>query len=406
MPKNFNNKINITCAQPGCPVNTDLQIIVYPANGQPLSAFNKPGQEFISSPVISKLVQSADGTTINAFLNFNDESAFGTSILKPSFVGPWNVLVCYKTSDLCKNPKDIIAQGLMSVGLIAIASPPTPTPAPNQPIIDPLSQDACTFQYTDDPKSYISIKVRKLDSTTNPPVNYVWWWNEGSSRTQDTFIASNLTKDDANDNRAIIIWGDKLKNLTNPRQESGHLFCTDINGLRRTGANCIRLFFISSQPTPGQQACSQNNSGTATPQPSPRLSQCSIWAYSNGTPIPTSPESNGTQEKFIRDNGLASSEGIKCASVSTAIGTISTDPAAFVKSIFTLVLGLSGGIALILIIISGYRFMVSGGNPEAAKAAGEQLTSAIIGLLFIIFSFVILQIIGVDILQIPGFTAK
>jgi uncharacterized membrane protein YqhA len=66
-------------------------------------------------------------------------------------------------------------------------------------------------------------------------------------------------------------------------------------------------------------------------------------------------------------------------------------------------LGISGGIALILIIISGYKFMVSQGNPEATKAATEQLTSAIIGLLFIIFSFVILQIVGVNILRIPGF---
>ena len=73
------------------------------------------------------------------------------------------------------------------------------------------------------------------------------------------------------------------------------------------------------------------------------------------------------------------------------------------RSIFTLVLGLAGGIALILIMVSGYRFMVSSGNPEATKAATEQLTSAIVGLLFIIFSFVILQVIGVDILRIPGF---
>jgi len=47
--------------------------------------------------------------------------------------------------------------------------------------------------------------------------------------------------------------------------------------------------------------------------------------------------------------------------------------------------------------------MTSQGSPEAVKSATEQLTSAIIGLLFIILSFVILQIIGVNILHIPGF---
>lgn len=93
----------------------------------------------------------------------------------------------------------------------------------------------------------------------------------------------------------------------------------------------------------------------------------------------------------------------KCINVNTAIGLISTDPASFVQSIFSIVLGLAGGIALILIMISGYRMMASQGNPEALTAARDQLISTIIGLLFIIFSFVILQVIGVDILRIPGF---
>ena len=47
--------------------------------------------------------------------------------------------------------------------------------------------------------------------------------------------------------------------------------------------------------------------------------------------------------------------------------------------------------------------MTSQGNPEAVKAAQEMIVSAVTGLLFIIFSYVILQIIGADILGIPGF---
>ena len=86
----------------------------------------------------------------------------------------------------------------------------------------------------------------------------------------------------------------------------------------------------------------------------------------------------------------------------TAIGDISTDPGGFVKKIFGTILSLAGGVAIILIIISGYRLMASGGNPEKVQHAREQLTSAIVGLLFIIFSLSILQIIGVDILHIPG----
>lgn len=96
-------------------------------------------------------------------------------------------------------------------------------------------------------------------------------------------------------------------------------------------------------------------------------------------------------------------EDIKCTTINTAIGPINTEPQAFVRSIFSIILGLAGGIALLLIMFAGYKMMSSQGNAEQITAARDQFTSAIIGLLFIIFSFVILQIIGVEILRIPGF---
>ncbi len=92
-----------------------------------------------------------------------------------------------------------------------------------------------------------------------------------------------------------------------------------------------------------------------------------------------------------------------CPKVQTAVGPIETKPEAFVKSLFGLVLGLSGGIALLLIIYGGYQLMASRGKPEAMEAARDQITAAIIGLLFIIFALVILQVVGYDILKIPGF---
>lgn len=91
------------------------------------------------------------------------------------------------------------------------------------------------------------------------------------------------------------------------------------------------------------------------------------------------------------------------SSCETAIGNIPTDPAGFVQKLFSVLLSISGGIAIILIIISGYKFMTSKGNPEQVQVAREQLTAAVVGLLFVIFSLVILQTIGVDILKLPGF---
>jgi hypothetical protein len=87
----------------------------------------------------------------------------------------------------------------------------------------------------------------------------------------------------------------------------------------------------------------------------------------------------------------------------TAIGDLPTNLSALLTKVFSIALALAGVVALALIIASGYRLMISQGNPEQVKGAREQLTAAIVGLLFIIFSLVILQVISANILKIPGF---
>jgi len=104
---------------------------------------------------------------------------------------------------------------------------------------------------------------------------------------------------------------------------------------------------------------------------------------------------------FLTDPCPVGSGGV--AYCQTGLGiTIPTDPSNIAAFFFAILLSLSGGIALILIIVSGYQMMVSSGNPEKLQGARETLTSAIAGLLFIIFSLVILETIGVNILHIPG----
>lgn len=92
-----------------------------------------------------------------------------------------------------------------------------------------------------------------------------------------------------------------------------------------------------------------------------------------------------------------------CLRVKTALGTVGTEASEFVRWLLGFILGISGGIVLIIIIITGYRLMTSQGDPEKVKNARDQLTAAVVGLLFIIFSLVILQLITADILQLPGF---
>ncbi|HVT01217.1 MAG TPA: hypothetical protein VHE53_03215 [Patescibacteria group bacterium] len=93
-----------------------------------------------------------------------------------------------------------------------------------------------------------------------------------------------------------------------------------------------------------------------------------------------------------------------CSAVNTAIGNIETTPQGFINSMFRFVLMLAGFGGIIILIYSGYLLMRSQGDKEKVAAARETITSAILGILFIVLSIVILEIIGVDILRIPGFT--
>ncbi|OGM87253.1 hypothetical protein A2614_02440 [Candidatus Woesebacteria bacterium RIFOXYD1_FULL_40_21] len=97
--------------------------------------------------------------------------------------------------------------------------------------------------------------------------------------------------------------------------------------------------------------------------------------------------------------------GCGAEELDTAIGCIPiSDTNALMGFILTWAIGIGGGIAFLLIIVAGFQIMTSTGNPERLKGGQELLTSAIAGLIMIIFSVFILRIIGVDILKLPGLT--
>lgn len=112
---------------------------------------------------------------------------------------------------------------------------------------------------------------------------------------------------------------------------------------------------------------------------------------------------------FIDDHtglGLGSpgnQKDVRCMTVRTALGDLPTDPNKFVTTVLEWALSLAGTIAVILMLIAGYQLMTSQGDKQKLQNARERITSLIIGLLFIIFSLVILQFIARDLLRIPGF---
>ncbi len=90
--------------------------------------------------------------------------------------------------------------------------------------------------------------------------------------------------------------------------------------------------------------------------------------------------------------------------IPTAIGNICPTTEALFASFFRIGIGVAGGIAFLLIVFGGFKIITSAGNPEQMNEGKEVVTSAIAGLLLIIFSVFLLKIIGVDILRLPGFS--
>lgn len=100
----------------------------------------------------------------------------------------------------------------------------------------------------------------------------------------------------------------------------------------------------------------------------------------------------------------APSAGISCpGGLETAIGCIPTDPTEFVKGFLKFAVAIAGGIALLIMVFGSFKMITSAGNPDSLKEGQEMFTNAIIGLLFIIFSTLLLKIIGVDILGLGKF---
>ncbi len=90
--------------------------------------------------------------------------------------------------------------------------------------------------------------------------------------------------------------------------------------------------------------------------------------------------------------------------VKTALGCIPYEPIPLIGWVLRWGIGLGGGIAFLLMAFASFQLMTSAGDPEKLKNGKEMFVSAGAGLVFIIFSVFLLQLIGTDILQIPGFS--
>lgn len=63
----------------------------------------------------------------------------------------------------------------------------------------------------------------------------------------------------------------------------------------------------------------------------------------------------------------------------------------------------AGIVLFIMLIVGGFNYITSGGNPQQAEAAKKTITFAIFGIILLVISFLILRLIyqftGVDVTQ-------
>ena len=174
--------------------------------------------------------------------------------------------------------------------------------------------------------------------------------------------------------------------------------------------NITFCFAAIGEPTPSPAPCGTLNYVCCPP---PNYCQGSLVPQATGgesclcveqdSPIPTglpNPPEDSSYDVCQGDTECQSC--FSSGKAWTAVGCIPTNPTELVKWIFPYLLGFGGLATFLLIIFAGIQIMTSAGNPEKLKAGKELITSAIMGLIFIILSLFLLRVIGVDILHMPG----
>ncbi len=112
-------------------------------------------------------------------------------------------------------------------------------------------------------------------------------------------------------------------------------------------------------------------------------------------------------EMFCTDTGAVTSEITDSDGnpnrLYTSLGCLEIDePNKTIEFFLEWSLGITGGIALLMLIYATIQTITSGGNPEKIKGAKELFMAVLGGVLLLIFSAFILRVAGVEIFNLPG----
>lgn len=96
----------------------------------------------------------------------------------------------------------------------------------------------------------------------------------------------------------------------------------------------------------------------------------------------------------------------KTVDPNAGVATLQCLPFVF-QNVVNAALALGGVVAVFMILLSGYKYINSGGDPKQADSARNTLTYAIIGLILVLLSFFIVNVIagltGAECIKMFGF---
>ena len=107
---------------------------------------------------------------------------------------------------------------------------------------------------------------------------------------------------------------------------------------------------------------------------------------------------NPSTATFKVSGELTSGENPCGTTCVTGLGSIDTSLEGLATKVLSIGVGLGGGLALILMVFGAIRVLTSTGDQQRLNGGREMIVAALAGLLFIIFSTVILKFIGINIL--------
>jgi hypothetical protein len=93
----------------------------------------------------------------------------------------------------------------------------------------------------------------------------------------------------------------------------------------------------------------------------------------------------GLAQLRINDPTLCQGTGLNCNAQS---------PNELIRTVINWLLGVTFGVAILFLIIGGFRVITSGGNPDGQAKGKNTIINAVIGIIIIVLSYVIVNVVA------------